>query len=1649
MTRDMANGVATRRRLLLYTALTSALGMTTAAQAASVSAQAGFTASPAQGRPAIPSLPVAARAAMLPGGGKVVAGQATIGTPDGSNLTIRQGSAKAIIDWDGFSIGTGGTVWFDNGRGATLNRVTGGSVSSIDGRLGASGSVYLLNPNGVIIGEQGVVDVGGSFVGSTLGLSNQAFLTGGPLTLGGASTAAVVNLGHVGALGGDVVLAGYSVVNRGSIASGGTAGLLAGQAVLLSDRDAGDGRFAVLASEAGANATNTGAIEAVTAELRANGGSIHALAGNTRGIINATGVANEAGRVFLTTGNGGSIDVADTDIAAAGAGATVRIGTADTGHTHIGDGVTVTTGADGFIETSARQLDIGVVRIDPGAGGLWLLDPVDVTIDEDLAQSIMATLALGRDFEVTTAGGGDGGSDDGDDGGIPPGGGIGGGGGTIDDGDDGDGGGTRPIQGGDDDDGGGRPPIGALGGFYSVALDAPAATPEGNITVAAAIHWSTDASLRLLADNDIIVNAPITATGAGAGLVLEYAGALDVHAPVTLSGASATLAINGADYTLIHDVDQLQAMQGDLSGLYALGNDIDAAATAGWNRGAGFVPVGSSSTSSFTGRLAGLGHVVRDLTIERTDSSYTGLFGYIGTGGVVRDIGLEGGAISGGFSHTGALAGGNGGAISASYATGVVSGDNYVGGLVGWNDGGTISASYATGAVSGLSSVGGLVGWNDGGTISTSYAIGAVSGITSVGGLVGWNNGSITASHAAGEVTDDSYIDDGGGLVGYNTGIVTTSFYDQDTTGQSFACGYNLGTCDVMIGLTTANAFNQASYDGFDFTNDWFMIEGSTRPFLRAEWSTSISNAHQLQLMAMDLDADYTLANDIDASATAAANPSGMWAATGFVPVGTSSTSSFTGTLDGRGHVVHDLTIERTDGGNYTGLFGYIGAGGVVRDIGLEGGTVSGGGRYTGALVGVNRGAISASHAVVDVTGAADTGGLAGYNAGTIDASYAAGTVEGDAAVGGLVGWNAAGGAITNAYATGVASGSNVAIGGLVGENGGTIDASYATGTVSGDSGVGGLVGHNVAGGAITNAYATGVASGNNVIGGLAGYNVGTIDASYATGAASGDLYVAWLVGYNADTVTTSFYRKPTTGWSFACGFGTCDATGLTTAQMQDPFTFIDAGWDFTGTWSKSKSGENGGYMMLRAFGGDLHKYFARFSGDGSKVYGDTNFKSSFVLTIDGPDAGVVQAVSSARLNAAIGVTTDAGEYALGPGVLYVEIHAADPSDFYIGYDGALTVTPRPITVTAADWSRIYGEDNPALSWTVGGRGLVNGDTLSGALATGADAGSDVGEYTIGQGSLTASANYALSFTPGTLTVFPRAITVTAADLARIYGEDNPALSWTVGGLGLVNGDTLSGALATGADAGSDVGDYVIGQGDLSASANYALSFTPGTLTVDPRAITVTAADLARIYGEDNPALSWTVGGRGLVNGDTLSGALATDAGTGSDVGDYVIGQGSLAASPNYDMTFASGTLSVTPRPLVVVADDQDKYWNADDPLLGWTLGGMGLVNGDTLGGSLVRVPGEAPGAYEIGQGSLMASGNYAVDFRPGTLTIAPVLIEAGLPFERSVFPPLAASASAPTPTPTQACTQDRPCLTPYPANLDAGAAIRFTAVLR
>ncbi|THF67290.1 filamentous hemagglutinin N-terminal domain-containing protein [Pseudothauera nasutitermitis] len=241
----------------------------------------------------------------LPSGGNVIRGQAAI-SQSGSHMQVNQTSRNAVLNWNDFSLGKGASIHFNNADGATLNRVTGNLPSSINGSLTATGSLYLVNRNGVIVGSEGVINAAG-FMATTLDVRDDEFMAGGGLRFFGDSRAGIVNLGNIQANSGNVALVAHSVRNTGTIqASQGAVELLAGQEVFLASPDSpgllvslGEG-----SATADTGVTNVGLIEAAQARLQTADGNLYNLAINQAGVIRASGVSNKNGRIVLTADGG-------------------------------------------------------------------------------------------------------------------------------------------------------------------------------------------------------------------------------------------------------------------------------------------------------------------------------------------------------------------------------------------------------------------------------------------------------------------------------------------------------------------------------------------------------------------------------------------------------------------------------------------------------------------------------------------------------------------------------------------------------------------------------------------------------------------------------------------------------------------------------------------------------------------------------------------------------------------------------------------------------------------------------------------------------------------------------------------------------------------------------------------------------------------------------------------------------------------------------------------------------------------------------------------------------------------------------------------------------------------------------------------------
>ena len=151
----------------------------------------------------------------------IAAGSVAV-TRQGATTVVTQGTQKGIIDWRSFSIGPQEAVRFDQpGRSSvTLNRVTGTEASRIDGSLSATGQVWLANPNGVMIGTSGQVNVGG-LMATTGRVDAQEFLATGRAKIDQiAKDASIVNGGSIMVgEGGYAALAAAAIRNEGVISA--------------------------------------------------------------------------------------------------------------------------------------------------------------------------------------------------------------------------------------------------------------------------------------------------------------------------------------------------------------------------------------------------------------------------------------------------------------------------------------------------------------------------------------------------------------------------------------------------------------------------------------------------------------------------------------------------------------------------------------------------------------------------------------------------------------------------------------------------------------------------------------------------------------------------------------------------------------------------------------------------------------------------------------------------------------------------------------------------------------------------------------------------------------------------------------------------------------------------------------------------------------------------------------------------------------------------------------------------------------------------------------------------------------------------------------------------------------------------------------
>ena len=373
----------------------------------------------------------------LPQGETVVHGDVTF-ERNGPRMTVNQETSRAIVNYDGFGIGSGEGVQFvqPDSSAAILNRVTGPGSSAIAGQLSANGRVFLINPNGVLFTPSAQVDVG-ALVASALNMSDSDFLAGHLRFAGGGGP--VRNEGTLN--GGFVYLLGGTVENRGTIRAG-EAILAAGQSILIdkavngkitltiddeivssnqwADVPTTNGSMAA-AGDTSSSATNgSSAVAEELANAMASGRAGGCLSRlelrdgaqrrhiNVSGDVGGTVLAHGAQVGQLGTihadglaGDGGAIDLHATDVVVLGEDSVTTANAGPDGKGGeiliVGDhAATIATGArieakggsqsgdGGFVETSGKEsFRIGAapdVSAAHGQGGTWLIDPYNIVI---------------------------------------------------------------------------------------------------------------------------------------------------------------------------------------------------------------------------------------------------------------------------------------------------------------------------------------------------------------------------------------------------------------------------------------------------------------------------------------------------------------------------------------------------------------------------------------------------------------------------------------------------------------------------------------------------------------------------------------------------------------------------------------------------------------------------------------------------------------------------------------------------------------------------------------------------------------------------------------------------------------------------------------------------------------------------------------------------------------------------------------------------------------------------------------------------------------------------------------------------------------------------------------------------------------------
>ncbi|MBI6882398.1 YDG domain-containing protein [Pseudomonas putida] len=717
--------------------------------------------------------PVAGNAATLPQGGSISIGQGTIVTNGANEMVIKQNTDKLGINWQSFNVGADGRVVFDQPNANSV---------ALNRVIGSDGSQIMgkIDSNGQVF----IVNPNGVIFGK-----NSQVNVGGLV----ASTLDITDQNfESGNYTFETKGSSGAVVNNGQIkaASGGYVALI-GKSVK------NQGLIQATLGTAGLAAGDSVTVDMSgdgLLSLKVNKAAVGALVDN-QGMILADGgqailTARAANALTATVVNNDGIIQAQTINNKSGkifldGGPLDGTGVVAVGGTL--DASAPVTGDGGFIETSGEIVSVKspsviTTKSKTGKTGKWLLDPTDFSITSGSGALTSSSIGVN----------------------------------TLN---------------------------AALANSNVELQTSSAGSGQGTLNVQANVAWNADTTLTLTAHGNIYFGGgSISVNGANGGLVMNGTkvyrlGRVNNMYSINMNGANSTLSIDGNAYSIIRNLTDLQNMNTNLSGFYALGGNLDASATSTWNGGLGFDPIGNSG-SKFTGVFDGLGHSLSNLYISRSSTDGVGLFG-VAESATIKNIKMVNANITG-HNNVGSLIGKiDGGLLDFIIASGSVKGIDVVGGVSGGGGDTDFTNIIGSTVVAGVNDVGGVVG--TGLSTSSLYSVdyngtvtatgdrvggvagdfdgsiyfvsakGSVKGSNSTGGIVGRGTGSMSSSFATSTVNGAANV---GGLVGSASGMSFYQTYSNGSTTGNHLVGGLVGNAESGTSIQSSFSFNPVNATG-------------------------------------------------------------------------------------------------------------------------------------------------------------------------------------------------------------------------------------------------------------------------------------------------------------------------------------------------------------------------------------------------------------------------------------------------------------------------------------------------------------------------------------------------------------------------------------------------------------------------------------------------------------------------------------------------------------------------------------------------------------------------------------------------------------------------------------------------------------------